>query len=298
MSNLIPEKRVDRHGRLVTRHVKHGAATASTVRGIPNPSVHYYDRTTAIEHFMDVMYERGAASGKVTEIAEGLARINEESRIMVMTALEENPDPQSTVVLCFALRSNDEQFIRSASLGVDFCADYVSALIRRTPHEGNIKGPDALSGLQSLHRAHKGLVRQGEFEVSNFDHERDTTIATTFKAQVVADAVHMKNKMPFHFEYYKQMSMLVDNMDAVENALPAIIDVKAAGRHWAAKNGKPNDWVCLDANEVIAITEIVSDYPHANERLYDIIVDRGHFDQEMVRLSLENAAPSLIKGAL
>ena len=298
MSNLIPVKRVDRNGRLVTRHVKNGAATASPAKRIPEPSVHYYDKTTAVEHFIDVMYARGAASGNVTEISSGLLSINEESRIIVMTALEDSPDPQSTITLCFALRSKDEQFIRSASLGVDFCADYLAASLRRTGHAGNLRGPNALGVLQALYRSHKALTREDQFEVSSYDHERDDTITKAFKAQVIADGLRMKHKVPFHFEYYKQIATLVDNIDDVEAAVPAIVEVNAACRRWASANKKSFESVCFDANDVMAITGIVSDYPHANERIYDIVVDRGYFDPEMVRLSLENASPSLIRGAL
>jgi hypothetical protein len=298
MNHLTPEKRLDRNGRWVTKHVR-DASLPSRSGSIPTPTVHHYDKTTAVEHFKSVMDERGAGSGDLKGITAGLRRVNEETRIIVMTALEENTDLRATYSLCFALQTNDEQFIRSASISAEFIADYLAAVLRRERDGSLSPANNALALLRDMHRSHRQMVLGGEFEVSDYDSERDQSIAAAFKAQCLAEHLDLEKKLPAKFEYYRHFNTLVDNMEFIEDAVHGIVDVTTACRHWAAQNGKRSGSVSFDTNDALAIAEIVRDYPNADDLLYDIIVERGKFDPETVRLSLsEDTAPSLARGVL
>lgn len=298
MTHLVPEKRLDRNGRWVTRHVSSPRAASQKNSTLPAPLPHYYDGTSAVKQFMSIMNERGAGSDNLNDITKGLLKVNEETRIIVMTALDDYPDYRSTYILCYALQQGDEQFIRTVSLSAGFCSDYIGSILHRRTDENRAK--EALSVLNSLHNIHKKmLIEAGEFEVSNYDSERDNSIANVFKAQCVANVLNLKTKVPIQYEYYKNIDKMIENMDLLEDTLYGIVDVAVAVKHWEKNGATPRKTVAFDANDAVAIAEVVRDYPHADDRLYNIIASRGAFDPELVRLSLsEDASPTLVTGML
>jgi hypothetical protein len=296
MSNLIPEQRFDKNGRLVTRHVRSTAPLLFGKSGIPSPKAHHYHATTAVEEYMETLAERGAESGNIPAIADALAAVNEETRILVMTALHDHTDTNSTLMLSYALTTKDEQFIRSVSLSLGYCSNYVRTVASRE----NVDPKQYKSILGGLHHSHNGIVQMSSkgMPLAEYDHARDEMIATAFKVEHIAQWTSMSRKVQLKFEYYKHLSLLADNMEEVEAATPAIVELVAARRHHAIAHKESTDALALDAHDLMSIAAIVSDYPHAENRIYDIVIDHGSFDPDRIRLALESGSPVLVQGVL
>lgn len=297
MPNLIPEQRFDKNGRLVTRHVRSTAPLLFGKSGLPSPKAHHYHATTAVEEYMETLVERGAESGNVPAVAEALTAVNEETRILVMTALHDHTDTNATLILSYALTTKDEQFIRSVSLSLGYCSDYVRTVVDT---ENVVDPKHYKSILGGLHHSHKSLENASSpgMPLADYDHERDELIATAFKVGHIAAWTNMARKVNLKFEYYKHQSLLADNMEEIEAATPAIGKLVAARRHYAHMNKESTDALSLDAHDLMSIAAIVSDYPHAENRIYDIVVGHGTFDPERIRLALESDSPALVQGVL
>lgn len=296
MRNLTPEQRVDKNGRLVTRHVRNNAPLPFGKSGIPSPKAHYYDAATAVEEYMQTLVERGAESGNVPAIADALGAVNEETRIIAMTALHDHPDKDSTLMLSYALVTKDEQFIRSVSLTLGYCSDYVRTVATRE----NADARDYKTILGGLHHVHRGLMNTSStrMPLPDYDRERDELVATAFKVEHISHSTSMSRKVLLKFEYYKHQNILADNMDEIEPAIPTIMELVAARRKYAIAHKQPTDDLSLDAHDLMSIAAIVSDYPHADKQMYDIVIGHGVFDPDRIRLALENKAPALVEGVL
>lgn len=298
MTNLMPEQRVDKNGRVVTRHVRSTAQLLFGRSSIPAPQPHSYDANTAISDFVRTLEERGAANGNnnVTAIAASLKSVNEETRIMALTALQDHEDMHSTLMLSYALGTKDEQFIRTVSLSLNYCSAYIGAVASRE----NVDGKGYGSILGGMHHTHKGLLKDtsSDMPLADYDRERDELVATAYKVEHLSRFTNMSLKVPLAFEHYKQMSMLADNMEMIEDAVPAISDLMAALRHYAQTHDKGKQKFSLDAHDMMAIAEIVRDYPRANNHIYDIVVDHGSFDPDRIKLALESESYALVQGVL
>lgn len=299
MTNLVPEQRFDKNGRLVTRHIRSTKDILFGKSGMPAPVPHSYDATTAINDYVQVLSDFGIDSSDITEMASGIRRVNEETRILVTAALHECPDTVALLALSHALATKDEQYIRSITLSLEYCSGYARAIADRDSRGATDPARSYRNVFDSFHSLHKSMNRSSApFEVSSYNPERDKYIADTFKAEHLTDHMNTARKVPLKFELYKHISMLFDNMDAVEKASYACVEVKTALRHYALKNKKSTDAISLDAHDVLAIAAIASDYPHANDKLYDAIIDHGSFDPDRIKLALENDASALIQGVL
>jgi hypothetical protein len=264
--------------------------------GIPAPKAHYYDAATSVEEYMETLVERGAESGNVPAIADALGAVNEETRIIAMTALHDHPDKDSTLMLSYALVTKDEQFIRSVSLALEYCSDYVRTLAARE----NVDSRDYKKILGGLHHSHKGLSQMSstKMPLSEYDRERDELIATAFTVEHIAQWTNMARKVHLKFEYYKHQSILADNMDKIGAAVPAIVELVAARRNYAIAHKQSTETLSLDAHDLMSVAAIVSDYPHADKQMHDIVVGHGVFDPDRIRLALENDSPALVEGVL
>ena len=245
------------------------------------------------------MIDRGAdSSGSVEVVSRALRKVSEETRIMTMTALDENPDRDSTLLLSYALSTSDEMFIRCVSLTTGFCSDFIRAKINAN-HNGSIDARRYKNILAGFHDTHKQLGHDRKsLELTDYDPKRDELIANVFKAKHLADEANLAGKVPLSFEYNQHLGILIDNMDDVEAAIPAIVGVIAARRHHAIANKASYKMLSLDAHDLMKIIELDRDYPHSAKRLYDIVVGHGAFDPERMRLALANASPTLAQGVL
>lgn len=281
MSNLIPEQRFDKNGRLVTRHVRSTAPLLFGKSGIPSPKAHVYDAQAAVEEYMETLVERGAESGNVPAIATALSAVNEETRIIAMTALHEHTDYDATLMLSYALVTKDEHFIRSVSLSLGFCSSFIRAITFRDGLDPrNYKA--TLSDFQHVHNRITKTTG-GRLPLPEYDNERDEMLATAFRVEYLGDWANMSKKVPLKFEYYKNLSLLEDHMNEIEPAIPAIVETMTARRDHATANNIAPNTLSMDANDLISIAALVRGYPHADKKLYDIVVSHGVYDADRVR---------------
>lgn len=303
MSNLVPVKKVDRNGKVVTRHVRPTGSNGKRA-SLPSPAPHYYDASTAVEEFVDTIRRRGASIEQESVIANSLYALKEESRIMVMTALEENPEVIDTSILCHALYSEDEMYIRTVSLNLDFCSDLVVAFMKQDQRQNKVSARILKNAADRMYAKYQRTFTTpqnsstGKAEVVEYDSERDDLVSRSFKVEVISGIVHMENKSVTKLDYYTQCGMIANNLDLVDPAIFAIVEAHyGISQHNNAK-GKKWDVPSLSAHEVLAISQIVSDLPDVNARIYDIMLERGEFNDGVVRRMLSEGATSLSHGLL
>ena len=303
MSNLIPVKRPDRNGKIVTRHVRDNTVASGRL-SLPSPSMNYYDATTAVEEFMDVVHARGASVEQASVISQNLYGLKEESRIMVMDALESNPDVIDTSVLCHALHVGDELYIRTTSLNLGFCSDLAAAFMKQDQRQDKTSARILKNAANRVYAKYQRAFippqrPSGEpIEVSEYDSERDDLVSRSFKAETIASIVQMESKSVTKLDYYSQYAMVANNSDLVDPAVFAIVEAHYGLSQHNRENGKKWETASLTGHEVLAISQIVYDLPEASKRIYDIMLDRGEFNDEVVRRMLSEGATSLSRGVL
>jgi hypothetical protein len=147
--------------------------------------------------------------------------------------------------------------------------------------------------------AHSSLTRRFSFEFFGYPEGEVTKERLEyFKADIVDEAFDFRHAYPMNFERHAALRVLVENIDLIEAALPAMAQVKAGMRHWRQEKRLSTDATYLLVPDMLEIARVVQEHPDSAERFYQYARLRGEFDVQGFITMLDTKSPALFEGAL
>lgn len=291
MTNLIPEKRVNKLGFPVTKHVLPPSAANKTKTAIPVPSFSVVDTRGQWSDLEPMVRDYVALrTDSPEDVVHRISKLDSVVQRQVTDALLSGDDYSSFTALSVMEECKDNQvayimgtlsFHRAMHLGMhgDDAPGKYSGVIQRS----------GFSSLKSRFSFEFFGEPEGEVTQDRLDH---------FKAEVLSDNFDFRHVYPLGFERYAAMQKVVDNIDLVEAAIPAMTKVKAGMRHWRQEHGKSTDAPYLYVEDMMEIAQVVKDRPDSAGKFYQYARDRGGFDADTFTAMINTASPSLYEGVL
>ena len=277
MSHLTPQKRPDRNGKMVTRHVK--TDTIPVVKApIPAPTAPARTDTIPLTALKKLTMLLGSEDGSA--YFDYIGRKPPEYREVIMTAIA-------------GAQSDDERY------AVLCVVDEAS-----TPRVGTLALDDP-SFLIELARQHTVLRASGSkvysgavmvMDQSFREHFRDIPIdeagvrkyAPLLRAASITKTLGIDQNALTSFDKVDQMRHVNDNMDTFTRHLLACRSVTLhAGKD-----------TMFNSEELLGICEVLDAHPGSDDILMKYVSDRKRYDPDEFKLVLSGASRSLSEGTL
>lgn len=119
-----------------------------------------------------------------------------------------------------------------------------------------------------------------------------------FKADILSNHLDFRHVYSLAHERHVALSKIVDNIDLVEDGVPAIMKVKKGMRQWRSENKQSTDAPYLRVPDVLEISSVSREFPDMEEAFYRYARMHGEFNIEGFRTMMETKSPALFEGAL
>jgi hypothetical protein len=209
------------------------------------------------------------------QVTDALLSGDDYSSFIALTTMESSKEPQIPYVM------GTLSFHRSLHLAV--FKDEMEGQYKRTIQQS----------------AYSSLTRRFSFEFFGTPEGEVTQERLEyFKADIVDEAFDFRHAYPVGFERHAAIRVLVENLDLIEAALPAMAQVKAGMRHWCQENKQSTDAAYLLVPDMLEIARVVQERPESAEYFYQYARLRGEFEAQGFITMLDTQSPALYEGAL
>lgn len=288
MSALVPQKRPDRNGKLVTRHVKDGTATAAKAT-LPPPAVlasisrQDFINDDIIRDALFLHMEEEEADGYFaflmrkpqvvqSSLAKALSNVasDADSVNAALAVCEEMSDPTAIV-----LALND----------LDFIVDMARAPYGTVQsHEGTSKAYNGV--LMVLNQAYGEHFQRGALNPETVDLD---TYGPFLRAATITKALGLDSRAPTSLDRHKQIEHVSEHVSTFASYYPSLIRITQETN----KSALPmNSHIMLD------VCAVLDEYPGSEEVLVSYVNERQRFDMEEFKTVLNAPSRSLSSGTL
>lgn len=289
MNNLIPEVRVNKNGVPVVKHVLPPSAggSKSSIPALSMIPVQTDDWARDEPLIREYLATRTDSSD---DIVWRMAKLDPVVRRQVTDALLSGDYYSSSIALrtmehakapCIPYIMGTLKFHRSLHLAV--FEDEMSGKYRDTIQAS------AYSSLSHRFSFEFFGTPEGEVTPERMDY---------FKADIVDEAFDFRHVYPVNFERHAAVRVLVENLDLIEPALPAMAHVKKGMRHWRQEKALSTDAPYLLVTDMLEIARVVQERPDSAGHFYQYARLRGEFDAQGFLTMIDTKAPALFEGAL
>jgi len=300
MSNLVPEKRVNKNGVAVTKHVRASAVPVSTAP-LPAPSLSTGTPTTA-PTARDL---RERLLARLAELSPGA-----EQRISTfgyeLPYIDEFPESVRQDVYDFLETANDndchevEQLFRLDYENPNLFSAFVNTIrdVRwietcRDEHGAKRSADNFRKTFDKvgLRKAKNGLS-QYHFDVVKAEH-------------IAAILQLSEDDFVTPHEYYGEIEVIRKSIDTILPMLPVVFAVAIAredayiGRYMNGNSPKSKmSYKPMSSTQIIEIAEYAQQYPDRTEMIASTIKERGEFDTELIDTMIAGGATAVASGVL
>jgi hypothetical protein len=302
MSNLIPEKRVNKNGVAVTKHVKPAGAPSASLSGLPAPALptagasHETPSAERVHQQLDARYlelhgntGRGIPSYgyELPYIDKFPATVREEVFEFLKTAEAD----EVAEISSFFEHSYDKPNRFSA---------YVNTI-------RDLKWIERCAGETSDRRINDSFRQiYDRLELSKTDTKVDEFHYGVIKAELIASRLHLS---PAGYSvphlYYREVETLRANFDDISPSLPVVFAAmesrEAAYRKRLEDRTLPQEdrkYSPITGEWVMEVAEYAQRYPDATQLIADTIRERGEFDRELIDSMIATSAGAVASGVL
>jgi hypothetical protein len=286
MSNLIPQKRPDRNGVMVTRHVK--AVTASTGKQLPPPSSLSAMRKKDLNND-DVI--KGALYLQMGEweADDYFAFIMRKPRVVQVALAKALTDvvdrDQINAALAILEECSDQTLIVLALDDLGFITD-----MARPPHGSEALHPGTTTAYQSVLTV-MTQVFTDNFSRGTLDPEtadRDT-YGPFLRAATITKVLGLDSSAPTSLDRHRQIEHVSGNVNTFARHYPELIRITQA------TNRSP---LPMDSHIMLKVCEVLDERPEAAEVLVAYTNERQRFDMDEFAEMLDGPSLSLSSGTL
>lgn len=286
MSNLIPQKRPDRNGKLVTRHVK--VATAPTGKQLPPPSslsavsqrdsnnddiimeaMHrYMDEWEAEDYVAFVMRKPRLLQ---TSLANALSTVQNNDQFNASIAIFEETTDQTLCVLAL----DDIDFVITMS----------------RPPRGDVDQyagtPKAYDGvLMVMTQVYSEHFSRGALNPETVDRD---TYGPFLRAATITKSLGLDSRVPTSLDRHRQIEHVSEHVNTFATHYPELIRITQA------TNRSP---LPMDSNIMLKVCEVLDENPDAADVLIAYTNERQRFDMDEFKAILDGPSRSLSSGTL
>lgn len=286
MSNLTPQKRPDRNGKIVTRHVK--MATAPTGKPLPPPSS------------LSALSQKDFNNDDI--IRESLCRYMDEwdADDYLVFALRKPRVIQTAFAKALATVSNEDQFkaaiaVLDESAGgtlsvlalddLDFIADVARPPYgSESPHAGTTKAYTSVVTVMT--QTFNEHFKQGFLDPETVDVD---TYGPFLRAATITKVLGLDSRAPTSLDSHKQREHVMENLKAFSSNYPALIRITQAINRSPAP---------LNSHIMLEVCDVLGDQPDAVALLVAYMDDRKRFELSEFKSLLDSPSISLSSGTL
>lgn len=302
MSNLVPEKRVDKNGVLTTKHVRAVEAPAGTKSNLPAPSLSGAaskpSRAPSAETIVQRLRQReeelyGDDAMRVGAYKHQLRYIDKfppalRQEIHDFIASSNKSGYLGMKVLIKDHYSDPKRF--SAYLNTIGDIDWVSSCAGDT--RGN--GPERFRSIYE------------RLELENWNDDLTQYHFDVIKAEHLATKLNISSTTySVPHEYYGDLEALRKNFDVISPALPVVMAYKQAReRVFTEKIQDPDlpqeerKFKQITAAEVLEVAAYANQYPEHITLIADTIRERSEFDRGLIDTMVGSGASAVAAGTL
>lgn len=293
----MPEKRVDKNGRLVTKHVKNGAVTGANMTSVPAPSLSASKRTPP--HLALLAPVRDIISQSGFKMCSKLLKEYDESTLAAATDAVDNEKPFTSEIIGLAAVKANEGFllmVASSSRVWSSIAEY------KMGDSENLKSADASSMIGKMWDAYSSMTthdttrlysKLSSLSAEDFNPEESIE---SFRMEYLGQQLELDTHTRTKREYYRSVETLNNDIDGVIDALPILMSINK-NLIVMDQNGYEVGNT-LNADQVMSVVQMSKDYPERIASLVGFIEQRHTFDETAVREFLGTDASALSNGVL
>lgn len=304
MSNLIPEKRVNKNGVAVTKHVR-PATTSSSKTALPAPALSG-SASTVIQtapvptaaNIIERMWERKK------ELSDSPRR--QPSFGYEQPFIDKFPDE---------LRQGIHDFIKTANTAA---TSEIERLITYHSDEPNrfsafintiddVWKIDHVRGEYDVRRSCDTITRlYDDLGLVKFRGEVSEYHFSVIKAEHVASALRFARKnYSLPHEYYREIDVIRQNIDTIIPAISVLIATENSrvsayvDRISDSTLPRPDDaYRHMTGDELVGVAEYMQQHPERTEMVVATIKERGDFDRELIDTMVASGASAVASGTL
>jgi hypothetical protein len=297
MSNLTPEKRVDKNGRLVTKHVKTGAVPGANMSSVPAPSLPETKRKS--DPLALLAPVRGVLSQSGIKACSKFLRECKDSTRAVATDAVDDKKPFTSEIMGLAVTKVNEGFllvVASSSREWSSIAKYKmgDSEYLKSGEASNMIGKmwDAYSAMTTYNTTN--LYRTLSHEAAE-DFNPEESIES-FRMEYLGQQLELDTHTRTKREYYRSVETLNNDIDGVIDAMPILMGINknlVVTDQYGYEVGNS-----LNAEQIMSVVQMSKDYPERIDSLVGFIKQRHTYDEDAVREFLETDATALSSGIL
>lgn len=286
MSNLIPEKRMDKNGKLVTKHVKAGHTGDNGGRSVPAPSLTQNRRRDQIHALV-----RSISFTSIRQYETFLTDCRD-STLDTLTAITAHPNGKYSTMVGNAILRKNEGFLallgasqetwgsvlESTSMGD---LDRISNILWTTYTELDPYGD------------HSRYAHLDRSRAEDFDQEG---LLEAFRPEFLGSMLELNFHSPIKYAYHKSLVRIENEMDEVTEIMPLLLKINSKLSVIDKYGDETRDSLTVD--QVLAVVQMKKDYPDRVSLLEDFAKQRRSFDEEAARAFLATEAIALGSGIL
>jgi hypothetical protein len=304
MSNLVPEKRVNKNGVAVTKHVR--PATATTFKtALPAPalsgSVSTASQTAPAPTAADIVELMWQRKKELSDSPRRQPSFGYEQPF-----IDKFPDE---------LRQGIHDFIKTAKTAetseierlITYHSDEPNRFSAFINTIGDVWKIDAALGEYDARRSCDKITRMYDsLGLTKFRGKISEYHFSVIKAEHVASALRLSPKdYSLPHEYYREIEVVRQNIDTIIPAVPVIIaSEKSRLSAYVDRISDPTLPQPEDAyrhtkgEDIVEIAEYVQQYPERVEMIVHTIKERGEFDRELIDTMVTSGASAVASGTL
>lgn len=287
MSNLIPEKRMDRTGKLVTRHVKPEQESAAR-KPLPAPSLATVETPDGTTKRDEIIANTLRAHLSEEDSVSYLAFISRKSDLVkdaLAKALdcEYNKERTAVALSVFDTWSNN---IALFKLAIDD-PEFILAMSRIPEGEPQRESWDDPYGavISDMENAFRDNFKKNNINPSSFDV---ATYRPFLQAATITKSLGLDNSTSTSMDEHLQRQHVMDNLDTFVKHYPVL--------HQAI--GPVDSQESIDSRGLLKFCRVLDDNPHAAEMLVAYTKERQRLDADEFVAIVNGPSISLSSGTL
>lgn len=307
MSNLVPEKRVNKNGVAVTKHVR-PAAVPTSKTALPAPALSGSASTAnqtapapTAEDIIDLMWKRKQ------ELSESPRR--QPSFGYEKPFIDKFPDE---------LRQGIHDFIRTANNAEVYEIERLVTYHAQEPNRfsavvntiDDVRRIDTAGDNDYPYAARRSCDNitklYDDLGLDSFKGEIGEYHFSVIKAERVAASLSLSRRgYSVPHEFYSELEVVRQNLDTIIPALPVILAAEQArGDAYSTRlsdrtqSQNAEAYKLITGKEIVGIAEYVQQYPERMEIILATIKERGEFDRELIDTMVASGASAVASGTL
>lgn len=296
MSNLIPEKRMDKNGRLVTKHVKTGTSPTLGSMTVPAPSLPD-PRSAHIATILEPMGKMFTRNG-LQHLTKYLESCQSSTLAATAGALESAEEAFAGQVISEAVRKRNEGFL----LLVASSKRAWSPVAAEQSEEGELREGVLDHFSSTLWSIYTGMT---PYEAHDLYASLDSSDAANFDAEDSIESFTLeflgkKLDLDLHSHtsraYYRSLEALNADLDGVSDAMPMLL--KMNRKLYTMDRDGNEVGQSLTSDQVMSVVRLSKKYPERADSLLEFVRQRNSFDEAPAEEFLKSPATSLSSGLL